>query len=116
MRQDDYGAALEQTLRQSDHPMSAVDLRDAVGCSRQRVYVWLQANAPHLREVGKGSTGGAQYEWVEPMTDVRARRETRVDDDTAMHVTSFFVDDGQVVLVVRGPDGSTYHARPAPAQ
>jgi predicted transcriptional regulator len=110
MKQDEFGAAIEQTLRNAQQPLTASEIRDEVGCSRQRVYTWLQANEHKLRAAGKDRSGGTMFVWagkvrhVEPSTD---------SDADTMKVKSFFVDAGEIVLVLVGPDGSTYHARPA---
>jgi hypothetical protein len=108
MREDEYGSAIERTLRQSKEPMTASELREAVGCSRQRVYVWLQANEGKLVQAGKDRRGAAAYAWAGESV-----MRKQVEYTNTLEVQSFFVEDGRVVLVVVGPDGSTYHARPA---
>jgi hypothetical protein len=119
MKQDNHGTALTNTLRESAEPMTASELRDEVGCSRQRVYTWLQANEPHLHSVGKDAQGGQRYVWVDRGTTgatrgVTIERAGAVDDDgMTMRVSTVLVDAGDVVLVLIGPDGSVYHARPA---
>jgi hypothetical protein len=107
MREDEYGSQIESALRTATEPLSAAEIREAVGCSRQRVYVWLQANEPLLEHVGKDRKGGTLYRLKQP--------STKVIEQTGQHfdVQSFFVDHGNVVFVLVGPDGSTYHARPA---
>jgi hypothetical protein len=109
MRQDDYGAAIEAALRATTEPLSASEIRERVGCSRQRVYAWLQANQHRLRQAGKDRLGGHLYTWV---GDAQAVVLPNSDADT-LRVRSFFVEAGEIVLVLIGPDGSTYHARPA---
>lgn len=108
MKNDEYGTLLEETLRSADHPLTAAELREQVGCSRQRVYTWLQANAAKVRVTGKDKAGGARYEWC---GHGAVGQLTPMDD--SFHIQSFFVDHGNVVFVLSGPDGSTYHARPA---
>lgn len=61
MRANDYGTSLEQALRDSPEPLTASDLRDVVGCSRQRVYTWLQSNQHRITEAGKDRHGGTRY-------------------------------------------------------
>jgi hypothetical protein len=118
MRQDNHGTALTNTLRDSPEPMTASELRDAVGCSRQRVYTWLQANTPHLREVGKDAHGGQRYVWIEAGTPRAVTVDYQgptgaTDDGMTMRVSTVMVEQGEMVLVLIGPDGSVYHARPA---
>ena len=110
MKQDEFGAAIEQALRNAQQPLTASEIRDEVGCSRQRVYTWLQANEHKLRPVGKDRSGGTMFVWDSKVRHVAP--STDGDTDT-MKVKSFFVDAGEIVLVLVGPDGSTYHARPA---
>jgi hypothetical protein len=107
MRQDEFGATLEAALKSSDHPLTASELRDEVGCSRQRVYTWLQANALHVVEQGKDRAGGKRYSWLDgrPIIDPGLMADT-------FKLHSFHVDQGKVVLVVIGPDGARYNATP----
>jgi hypothetical protein len=109
MRQDEYGAAIEAALKTATEPMSASELREAVGCSRQRVYAWLSANEHRLRPAGKDRQGAILYTWAG-----RAAAGSPAGEGTTLGIRSFFVDEGEIVLVLVGPDGSTYHARPAP--
>ena len=109
MRQDEYGAAIEQALRDATGPLTAAELRQLVGCSRQRVYTWLQANENKVRPAGKDRAGGNTFVW-----DTKVRRlDTDPGQTDSLQVKSFFVESGEIVLVLVGPDGSTYHARPA---
>lgn len=109
MKADEYGAAIERVLRDSTEPLTASEITERVGCSRQRVYTWLQANEARLRRAGKDRSGGILFAWA-------GGTHTSIPSDGSptMTVTSFFVDDGDIVIVLIGPDGSTYHARPAP--
>lgn len=105
MREDEYGRALETALKTSDEPLTASDLTSKVGCSRQRTYTWIQAHENHIEIVGKDRKGGNLLKWRD------SRGSTGIGDH--MTITSFFVEDGRVVLVLEGPNGETFHARPA---
>jgi hypothetical protein len=114
MRQDEYGAAIEAVLRSTTEPLSASEIRERVGCSRQRVYAWLQANEQNVQQEGKDRVGGHLYTWLDRPKFVRpAAGLGAVGATDTLQVKSFFVDAGDIVLVLVGPDGSTYHARPA---
>jgi|688.fasta_scaffold07683_18 hypothetical protein len=108
MKADEYGAAIERVLRDATEPLTASEITAQVGCSRQRVYTWLQANEARLRRTGKDRAGGALYAWAGT-----THTSIPMSDTPTMSVKSFFVDDGEIVIVLVGPDGSTYHARPA---
>ncbi len=119
MRQDNHGTALSEALQSATEPLTASELREMVGCSRQRVYTWLQANEAHLTTVGKDSQGGQRYVWADNRSDTRGPRAVTIErtdsdgDGMTMRVSTVMVDHGEVVLVLIGPDGSVYHARPA---
>jgi hypothetical protein len=114
MKQDEYGAAIERALQEASEPLSASELRAAVGCSRQRVYAWLQANEHRVRLAGKDRAGAALYIWrAGPAGGWPAGEGEAGAGGPVLRVTSFFQEAGEVVLVVTGPDGALYHARPA---
>lgn len=56
----DFGHQIERYIAEHG-PVSAADIVDGVGCSRQRVYTWLQRNRPRLRANGMGAHGAKTY-------------------------------------------------------
>lgn len=97
MRANDYGTSLEAALAASPDPLTAAELREVVGCSRQRVYTWLQSNEHRVIEAGKDRHGGTRYA-------LRTSTPTVTTVDYAMDNGSD-ADDGDV-----GP-GSTLTVR-----
>lgn len=60
MKEDDYGHQIERYIAEHG-PVSAAQIVEGVGCSRQRVYTWLQRNRPRLRANGMGTHGAKTF-------------------------------------------------------
>jgi hypothetical protein len=105
MKEDRYGPLLTQAVQQSERPLSASELREAVEDpetgnhpSIQRVYAWLTNNKPNLREVGRTTKGGTTYTWKGQAMGRQGTRNGAAssvaeDDDKALEV-------GHVLTVV----------------
>lgn len=48
-------------MRREARPVTATEIQEGVGMSRQGAYNWIESNAWRLREVGKGRNGAAAY-------------------------------------------------------
>ena len=79
MKQDDYGHQIEQYIA-AHGPVSAAEIVEGVGCSRQRVYTWLQRNRPRLRAQGITTNGATRRarELVELTRDATGPALSRV--------------------------------------
>lgn len=61
--EDKYGQQLQQWFQNhaTDEPKSVQDAVNGVGCSRQRVYQWLQMGATDVIEVSRNSRGAGLF-------------------------------------------------------
>ena len=64
MREDKYGPALQRAIESATEPMTAHQLTQVVGCSRQRTYIWLSSGARDVIEVGRNNRGAALFQHV----------------------------------------------------
>lgn len=66
MKEDTFGPQLQAAIEAADHPVTALELREVVGCSRQRVYQWLEHGARDVRVVldRRGPKGAKLYTYM----------------------------------------------------
>lgn len=88
MKESIFGPKFEEALRAAGTDgLSAGDLYEAVGSSRQAVYTWIRKNEKHLRRVGESARGGVVYQWVDRTP---APRGSAAVDSDAVEVGSVF--------------------------
>lgn len=71
---------------------------------------WLKGNAGHLAEQGKDRAGGTRFTWVDGPATMVTTGAKPVGMGSPLVVTSFHVEDGQIVLLLTGEDGSEFDA------
>lgn len=63
-------------MQREARPLTASELQEAVGMSRQAAYQWLESNAWRVREVGTGRHNARAYVLVEDGTDEAGKLPT----------------------------------------
>jgi hypothetical protein len=110
MIENEYGTLIEDTLRDATEPMTAAELREAVGCSRQRIYTWLQANEHRLVKRGKDGHGGYRFEL---RTSSTATGGAGIGVGSTLVVANVALIGGRVVLTALAEDGTQFNVEPA---
>jgi hypothetical protein len=60
-KKSEWGPQIEQYIAQHG-PVSAAEVIEQLGCSRQTVYNWIRTNRGHVRARGKSDYGSVLYE------------------------------------------------------
>lgn len=64
-KRDKFGPLLQAYIEAADRPVTALEMQEGVGCSRQRVYQWLKDGARNVRTLtrqeGVGENGAKLY-------------------------------------------------------
>lgn len=111
MKADTYGQAIESYIIDAGQDGTTVaDIVEAVGCSRQRVYQWIKTHENRVRAAREGENGAMVYRY-RTLSNGDAV-SVGVGVGVSMAVVSMVWRGGDVELVVEGPDGSEWVARP----
>lgn len=112
MKEDVYGPMMRDALiAAGSQGLTASELREQIGCSRQRVYSWMKDNAGTMRAVDKAPSGGIRYVWVDSTrsprgTPVAAGRGAEgIEVGTELRVTRLRWVSGKMEVTLVGPDG-----------
>lgn len=115
MKESMYSPKFEEAVKHAgDTGVSAGDLYEQVGSSRQAVYAWIKKNQSHLRAVGESPRGGVLYKWIErtpaERRGVRAANGQLADAGEGVEVGSVFTVTrlrfvaGKMVATLSGPN------------
>lgn len=112
MKENVYGPLLQDAMiAAGGEGVTASELVDAVGCSRQRVYMWLRDNANTMRAVDKAAHGGTRYAWVDGARQPRGVAVRAglggegLEVGTKLEVSRLRWVGGRMEITMVGPDG-----------
>jgi hypothetical protein len=94
----------KQTIIESgEEGISAGELHEQVGSSRQAVYQFIKANQRNLVETGARSpSNGVRYKWVDRQTSTRGNADG-VEVGSTFTVTRMRLSNGKVIVTLAGP-------------
>jgi hypothetical protein len=111
MKESTYGPKFEQAVKDSGADgISAGELYETVGSSRQAAYGWIRANERNLRVVGKSTRGGDLYVWkaAAPASHIKGgskqQRADGVEVGSEFTVTRLRFVAGRMMATLKGDD------------
>lgn len=103
MKESTYGPLFEQAVKEAgEEGISAGDLYELVGSSRQAVYGWIKSNQTNLAEAGMSDRRGVKYRWIERAPTVRGNG-AGIEVGTTFTVSRMRFINGHAVATLAGP-------------
>jgi len=104
MREDTFGPRLLELFNTTTEAVTIIGAADAIGCSKQRAYTWVEKNRHRLVGVSKARNGGMAYMGRENP----ALRDARRDDNgggsgdlsvgSVITISDLSLSGGQIVV------------------